>query len=204
MSIWSDAFKSVCLFAEEQLSGILPLNDTKRYRRTEQLERFLRNVFENVPLEVYLFTGTAIAYCVYQKLCHYRDDSNGGSHPSQPRKRLTAEELAWEAKIHAQKKQSNYKDPSLQAVMSAMSETKKKLRRVDNPEEARKQKLKTLKVQAKSKATTPLGISTDSLQGKLSSLKKVEKDNNIQKENEVSFDSYLKEWRNRLRNVAIH
>lgn len=220
---WRESVQSVRRFFVEQqplggLSFLLrppPNEDTNRHRRTEQLELIVRHVLANVPLEVYLFAGTAVLYCAIRRWYSGNDNSNNNNNnnnnsPTESR-RLTTEELEWEAKIHAQKKQSNYKDPSLQAVMSAMSETKKKLRRVDNPEEARKQKLKTLKVQAKSKATTALGISSDSLQGKLSSLKKVEqKDSSTnhqhpkEKNKETSSDSYLKEWRNRLRNVAVN
>lgn len=199
MSLWSEAFNTVSLFAEKQLGGILPR--TKRQQQFDQFQKVLWNVLENVPCEVYLFAGTAVVYCVYQKLYNgSNSNSNTGDGSNPSKSRLTAEEIEWEAKMYAQKKQSNYKDPGLQAVMSAMSETKKKLRRVENPEEARKQKLKTLKVQAKS--VTPLGISKDSLQVKLSSLRKVENEP-IQKENEAS-SSYLKEWRSRLRNVAVN
>jgi hypothetical protein len=205
MSLWLESsLTSVRKLADEAVGRIFP-TDKKSDQRIEQLEKYVRKALENIPFEMYLFAGTAILYCASRRLLRNNDNNNDSSSPSNDtRRQLTAEELEWEAIIHAQKKQSNYKDPSLQAVMSAMSETKKKLRQVENPEEARKQKLKTLKVQAKSKATTALGISEESLQGKLSSLKKVEKDSsNPSKESDAS-DSYLKEWRNRLRNVAVN
>ena len=133
MSLWTQSAQSIRLFTEKQFGGIS--YKWKRHRRTEQLETIVRNALKNVPLEVYLFAGTAILYCAFRKLCNYQSDNsgNGDSSNSEPRKRLTAKELEWEAKIHAQKKQSNYKDPSLQAVMSAMSVVLKSLLAVSKP-----------------------------------------------------------------------
>ena len=78
-----------------------------------------------------------------------------------------------EANDYDDRKNNGFKDPGLQKHMDECNKQKKKLRKVEDPEVARKKKIQQIQVDSKEKENVgPLGITQNELQNKRNNLKK--------------------------------
>ena len=111
----------------------------------------------DTSLDVIIFVGTSIFYRVYQ----WRRDALARSASSRKEEeRLRKRDNA----IHRAKTVEGYKDSGLYEFMDKCVERKRHLRKVGDPERARREKMKRISAESKSNLKGSLGLSPEKLQ----------------------------------------
>jgi hypothetical protein len=111
-----------------------------------------------------LFLGTALWFRFWRRRSGGSD--RGGN--------LRTGDPTDEAELYQQKKERGFKDPSLYNFIDTCVETKKTLRKVEDPENARKEKLKTIRQAQQAKPRGPLGLSPDCLKNSREGLRPID------------------------------
>ena len=132
----------------------------------------------DTPLDVIIFVSTAIYYRVYQwrrdararslalalSACSGKEEERLYSHSlAHSHSHLHREGDDNNGVVHRAKTVQGYKDPGLYEFMDMCVEQKQHLRKVGDPELARREKMKRISAESKSKLTCGLGLSPEKL-----------------------------------------
>jgi hypothetical protein len=112
----------------------------------------------DTPLDVIIFVGTAIYYRLYQ----WRRDSCDALSRQEGKPPCSHREQDNNL-VHRAKTIEGYKDSGLYEFMDKCVERKRHLRKVGDPELARREKMKRISAESKSKLTGNLGLSPEKL-----------------------------------------
>jgi hypothetical protein len=124
-----------------------------------------------VSLDVLIFVGSAVTFRIYMfwRRRFFKNSTIGGDDKGRDlpawRQRARASQ-----KIHKAKSYKGRKDPGLEEVMDMCVETKRSLRKVVDPEIARREKMQRIK--SSQDGSGYLGMSPENLQSKRQGLKR--------------------------------
>jgi hypothetical protein len=136
-------------------------NDTINRPRTT-MQGVLETILGLSP-DLALFLGTALWFGFWRR--GPGGSGRGGN--------LRTGDPTDEAELYQQKKERDFKDPSLYNFIDTCVETKKNLRKVEDPLKARKEKLKTIRQAQEAKPHGLLGLSPDFLKNSREGLRPI-------------------------------
>jgi hypothetical protein len=117
------------------------------------------------PLDVILFVGTAVFYRIYQwrRGILSRTSDISGRKDDNRKNDMQKDKSREDSLVHKATTYQPYKDPGLYDFMEQCKESRRKLRKVPDPNVTRQEKLKNLKSKQQSQSQGSLGLSPEKL-----------------------------------------